>query len=175
MTAMHDYLPASQRSHWLLLLLVALCMAPLSGCKKDQVWKTGTPTPEISVLDLENRTAKLVDYKGKVVVLRFWATGCKACVEGMPKLDTYRKRYADKDLAVLAINIGGSREMVEAFAKGLKLTYPVLLDPQSIASKKYEVRSVPTIFFIDRKGIARKRVIGELTEEQFHATIRELL
>ncbi|WP_298266639.1 TlpA disulfide reductase family protein [Geobacter sp.] len=151
------------------------CMALLAGCEKDRTWKIGASAPEISVLDLSDRTVKLSEFKGKPVVVRFWATGCSACVAGMPKLDSFSKVYRDKGLTVLAVNMGNSKPLVKAFAKGLKLSYPVLLDPALIAVKKYGVRAVPTTFFIDRKGIARKVVVGEVSQEDFKKTVEELL
>jgi len=159
----------------LLYFVLVACAAFTGGCERDQSWKTGSKAPQISVLDLHDATVKLSDFKGKVVVLRFWATGCKSCVEGMPALDGFRKKYAENDLAVLGINIGGSKEMVEAFAKGLKITYPVLLDPANMASKKYSVRSVPTTFFIDRNGIAKQVIAGEVPQKVFDQIVGKLL
>lgn len=153
------------------LLLAAL----LGGCAKEETWKTGTRAPEISVLDLNDKTVKLSDFKGEVVVLRFWATGCKACVAGMPVLDEFSKAYREKGLTVLAVNMANSKPLVEVFAKGLKLSYPVLLDPALIAAKKYGVRAVPSTYFIDRKGIAKLAVVGEIKQELFDKTVAELL
>lgn len=159
------------------LLYVALwaCALLIGGCEKDQTWKVGSKAPRISVLDLNDATVKLSDFKGKVVVLRFWATGCKTCVEGMPLLDGFRKKYSESDLAVLGINMGGSKEMVEAFAEGLKLSYPVLLDPAMMASKKYLVRSVPTTFFIDRNGNAKQVIAGEIPQKAFDKIVSSML
>lgn len=159
------------------LLYVALfaCILFIGGCEKDQSWKIGARAPQISVLDLNDATVKLSDFKGKVIVLRFWATGCKPCVADMPVLDRHSKGYRDKGLVVLAVNIGGSKELVKAFAEGLKLSYPVFLDPAQITSKKYAVKSVPTTFFVDRNGIARKVVSGEIAQELFDKTVGELL
>lgn len=162
-------------SAMVLTMLAFACIALLAGCEKDRTWKIGESAPEISVLDLGDKTVKLSDFKGKPVVLRFWATGCSACVAGMPKLDSYSKVYRDKGLTVLAINMGNSKGLVEAFAKGLKLSYPVLLDPALIAAKKYRVTAVPTTFFIDGKGIARKVVVGEVTREDFEKTAGEMM
>ncbi len=158
------------------LLCVALwaCVAFIGGCEKDQTWKVGSRAPQISVLDLRDGTVKLSDFKGKVIVLRFWATGCRECVSGMPLLDGYIKKYSENDLAVLGVNVGGSKELVEAFAKGLKISYPVLLDPAMMASKKYLVRSVPTTFFIDRNGIAKQVIAGEIPQKVFDEIIRRL-
>lgn len=160
----------------LTLLATLFVFASLfSGCVKEQTWKSGSPAPEISVLDLGDRTVKLSAYKGKPLVLRFWATGCKACVEGMPLLDAYSKRYAGRGLVVLAVNMGNPRELVGAFAKEVKLSYPLLLDPALIATRKYGVRSAPTTCFIDRRGIARTVVVGEVTREAFDKIAGTLL
>ena len=161
----------------LTLLYVALlaCVAFMSGCEKDPSWKIGSQAPQISVLDLHDATVKLSDFRGKVVVLRFWATGCKACVAEMPLLDGFRKKYSENDLAVLGVNAGGSKELVEAFAKGLKITYPVLLDPAMIATRKYSVRSVPTTFFIDRNGKAKQVIAGEIPQKVFDKIVASLL
>ena len=156
-------------------VITILCAALLGGCVKEQTWKTGSKAPEMSVLDLNEKTVKLSDFKGQVVVLRFWATGCKACVAGMPLLDQYSKNYRDKGLAVLAVNMGNSKPLVEVFAKGLKLSYPVLLDPALIAANKYGVRAVPSTYFIDRKGVARYSSVGEITREMFDKRVGELL
>lgn len=147
----------------------------LGGCVKEQTWKTDARAPDISVLDMNEKTVKLSDFRGNPVVLRFWATGCKACVAGMPKLDGLSKGYRDKGLKVLAINMGNPKPLVEVFAKGLKLSYPVFLDPALIAAKKYGVKSVPTTFFIDRNGLAKKVVIGEISQELFDKTMMELM
>lgn len=159
------------------LLLATICAATmlLAGCVKEQKWTPGAPAPAVSVLDLQDGTVKLSDYRGKVVVLRFWQTGCKACVEGMPALDRFRKKYSANDLAVLGVNIGGSKELVGAFARNLNLSYPVLLDPAMIAAKKYAVRTVPTTYFIDRDGKARQIVAGEIPQKMFDQIIAKML
>ena len=158
-----------------LSVAVLLLAAFLGGCKKEQTWKTGTAAPEISVLDLNEKTVKLSDFKGQVVVLRFWATGCKACVAQMPVLDEFSKPYRDKGLTVLAVNMANPKPLVETFAKGLKLSYPVFQDPALIAAKKYGVRAVPTTYIIDRNGIGRSFAVGEITKKTFDETVRKLL
>lgn len=159
----------------LLYLAIWACAAFIGGCGKDQTWKTGSQAPPISVLDLQDATVKLSDFKGKVVVLRFWATGCSDCIKGMPALDRFRGKYSADDLAVLGVNVGGSKELVAAFAKGLKLSYPMLLDSASLASKKYLVRSVPTTFFIDRQGVAKQVIPGEVSQKMFDEIVGRLL
>lgn len=166
---------AGRAGRALLALVVFACAALAGGCEKDPSWQVGATAPRISALDLNDATVNLSDFRGRVLVVRFWASGCRACVAGMPALDRYRARYADADLAVVAVNMGDSREAVATFVKDLKLSYPVLRDPALIAARKYAVRSTPTTFFIDRNGIAGKMVQGEVPEELFHRTVRDLL
>ena len=157
------------------IVLPLLLAALLGGCRKEETWKTGKKAPDISVLDLNEKTVKLSDFKGEVIVLRFWATGCKACVAGMPVLDEYSKPYRDKGLTVLAVNMANPKPLVEVFAKGLKLSYPVFLDPALIAAKKYGVRAVPSTYFIDRKGVGRSFAVGEIKKETFDKTVQDML
>ena len=160
----------------LLLMAVALCgVALLGGCQSDPVWKVGTSAPEISLFDLKDATVKLSEYRGKVVVLRFWASGCKMCVAGMPAMDRYSQKYRDRGGTVVAVNMGNSREFVGAFVKSMGLSYPVLRDPELIAAKKYHVSAVPTTYFIDRKGIAKLVVPGEVSQQQFEKEVEALL
>jgi len=146
-----------------------------AGCKKDSSMQIGLEAPEISVLDLNDRTVKLSDFRGKVVVLRFWTSGCKSCVTEMPVLDGLYKKYKDKGMEILAINMGDSKKSVEKFVADMKISYPALLDPISIAAQKYGVKAAPTTFFIDRKGMAKRVFYGMITNEEFEKTVNELL
>jgi len=155
------------------LLLCALLL--LVGCQSDPAWKIGTSAPEISLLDLQDATVKLSAYRGDVIVLRFWASGCKDCVAGMPAMDRYSKKYRGRGVTVIAVNMGDSREVVEGFVKKMQLGYPVLRDPALIAAKKYHVSSVPTTFFINRKGTAKLVVPGEVNQQLFDKEVTSLL
>jgi peroxiredoxin len=135
----------------------------------------GESAPEISAVDLNDAAVKLSDFRGKVVVLRFWITGCKACIAEMPLIEEISKRHGDRGLAVLAINVGDSKEKVEKFAKMLNISYLLLLDPARIAVGKYGIRAVPTTIIIDRRGIAVKRMVGEMPQELLEKTVVEML
>lgn len=152
-----------------------ICAAFITGCVKENSLNMGMNAPEISVLDLNDKVVKLSDFRGKVIVLRFWSSACKACVNEMPVIDNIGKKYSGKGMVILAVNIGESKETVERFAKKLNVSYPVLLDPLHIAAKKYGVIGVPTTFFIDRNGIAKKAAVGEMSQEAFEKTVVGLL
>lgn len=160
-----------------LIVIMALFSSAVvpAGCEKERSWRVGERAPEITVLALNDKAVKLSDFRGKVVVLRFWETGCKGCIEGMPALDRFTRQYREKGLVVLAVNMGDPKNVVAAFVGNLHIAYPVLLDPVLIATGKYGVRASPTIFFIDRNGIARKVIIGEISQEMFDKALGELL
>ena len=169
--------PVGKQSALALFVLVAVGSSALliTGCVKERPWQIGSPAPEISCLDFNDRTVKLSAFRGKVVVLRFWTTGCNGCIVGMPALDSYRNKYPEKDLAVLAVNMGNPKPLAAAFVRDLHLSYPLLLDPVLIATRKYGVILSPTQFFIDRQGMARKVVAGEITQDLFEKTVEALL
>ena len=166
---------AVNRTAFALAAAAFACMALMTGCKKEAQLRIGENAPEIAALDLNYSAEKLADFRGKVVVLRFWSTGCKACVAEMPQIDEFGKRYRDRGLAVVAVNVGDTREKVADFVRTLKISYPVLLDEANITARRYRVTAVPTTCFIDRNGIARKIVFGEMMQEQLEKTVRELL
>lgn len=151
------------------------CALLFAGCVKDSSLQIGERAPEISMIDLKGKTAKLSEFRGKVVVLIFWISGCRSCVAEMPVIDEISKRYKEKGLVVLAVNMGESDEKVEKFVRSLNISYPVLLDSARIAAEKYNIRAVPTNIFISRDGIAKKVTAGEITPELFEKTVDELL
>lgn len=108
--------------------------------------KIGAPAFEISTLDLQDKRVKLADYRGKSIVIRFWSSTCKTCVDEMPALDTLYKKYKEKGLTELAVNIGDSREIIESFVRERNIAFPVLLDPVAIPAGKDGVRAVPATF-----------------------------
>lgn len=161
--------------HSIIIAFTFICAALIAGCVIESSWNIGMKAPEVSVLDLNDKVVKLSDFKGNVVALRFWSSACKACVNEMPAIDDIGKKYSGRGMVILAVNIGESKETVERFVKKLNISYPVLLDPAHIAAKKYGVIGVPTTFFIDRNGIAKKAVVGAIAQKEFEKTIVGML
>lgn len=115
------------------------------------------------------------DVRGKVVVLHFWAVGCSSCREEMPALDALYTRYRKKGLTVLAVNVGQRREVVKSFLDGLRVSYPVLLDPGRSMAREYDVAGVPRTLILDRNGIIRFKIVGEANGEILQKYITSLL
>jgi len=106
----------------------------------------------------------LAAYRGKLVLLNFWATWCRPCRVEMPEMETLWQKYKEQGFVIVAIsNDEGSKANVETFSKLLDLSFPILLDPESKVSDLYKVSKMPTSFLIDRNGKIISRIVG--TEE----------
>jgi peroxiredoxin len=154
--------------------LTVLCS--LSGCGQKDPPAVGAEAPEFTLSDLRGeKIAVPDDFIGKMVIIRFWVDSCKSCEKEMPEIDYLYKKYKDRGLVVLAVNVGQSRDAAAAFITKLKISYPALLDTNSATAERYGVKAVPFTFVIDRKGIIRKRILGETERESFEKIIRDLL
>ena len=130
----------------------------LSG--KSRIDK-GVPAPEFTLPGLDGNMVKLVDYKGKVVLLNIWATWCPPCVEEMPSMEKLYQELKDEDFQILAVSIdvsGGN--VVAPFMKKHKLSFPALTDTQGTLKSLYRTTGVPESFIIDKDGIIAEKIIG---------------
>jgi thiol-disulfide isomerase/thioredoxin len=131
------------------------------------------PAPGFALESLSGDTLSLSDFKGKPVIINYWATWCIPCKVEMPLLQRYANQYQN-DLIVLAVNDGEPVEKVKSFVQGLNLTLPVLLDPNETVTQLYRIRGFPSTMFIDRDGKIRYQHIGILNEEELKGYLSEL-
>lgn len=133
------------------------------GSKPPQV---SGPAPGFETETPAGEKVSLKDYRGKPVILTFWATWCEPCKKEMPEIQAAYEKHKEEGLIVLAVNFGETKEKAEAFVKQMGLTFPSLLDRRANIAERYGVVSLPVTFFIDRDGIIRERVVGgTLTKE----------
>jgi len=126
--------------------------------------KTGSTAPEFTLTGLQGQEFSLNTFRGKAVVLNFWAINCAPCIQEIPLLKELSER--DKDnLVVLAINMGDPQKNVETFVKSNKITYTVFLDTDGRVADMYHVAAFPVTYFIDRDGIIQDQHTGQLTSE----------
>ena len=139
--------------------------------------RIGDTPPRGNVTDLNGRAVRIPDdLRGKVVILHFWASGCSSCREEMPAMEALYARYDKKGLVILAVNVGQSKEAVKAFMADLKITYPILLDPDRKMAGEYEVISVPRAFILDRNGLIRFKIVGSgASMEKLNKLVSSLL
>jgi peroxiredoxin len=125
----------------------------------------GGPAPEITLTDLQGREVHLSDFRGKVVLLNFWATWCKPCKEEMPAMQASYDKLRDKGFVVLAINELEDTERVADHIRTYHHTFPVVMDHKNKVANLYGVVGLPASFLIDPQGIVRERISGSLLTE----------
>ncbi len=118
--------------------------------------------PELSLVNLEGIEIDLNDYKGRVVLVNFWASWCKPCVDEIPSLARLSGLYDEGRFAVLTINIGESRQRVTDFLSPLNTGFSVLLDEDGSAARDWRVYAFPSNFLIDKNGLIQYSYSGAL-------------
>jgi peroxiredoxin/YHS domain-containing protein len=121
------------------------------------------PAPNFTLPNLTGEKVSLENFRGKAVLLDFWATWCKPCVKSMPALQKLHDQFASKNFTVLGISTDeDGKKKVEAFIKKHKIAYPVLLDAEANpAWETYKVKVIPMMFLIDQKGQIVRKWVGE--------------
>jgi len=121
----------------------------------------GGATPPLSLRDLGGKEHKLEDYKGKVVVLNFWATWCDPCREEMPAMQRLQEKLAGK-LVVLAVDYGEGAPRIKDFLKKVPVRFTVLLDRDTSAATAWKVKVLPTTLVIDPDQKVRYVAVGDV-------------
>jgi thiol-disulfide isomerase/thioredoxin len=134
-------------------------------------------TPALVLKDLDGRPRSLAEYRGRVLLINFWATWCEPCRDEMPSLHRLRERLAGQPFDVVAVNYGESAARVSEFLTRERLDLTVLLDPNQEAARAWRVRVLPGSFLVGADGQVRYIVIGELdwASEDAMRTVRALL
>jgi thiol-disulfide isomerase/thioredoxin len=162
----------------LLAVTLIACSVPAAAAdlSKLKPW-TGDAPPPLSLSDLNGKKHDLSDYRGKVVVLNFWATWCGPCVKEMPAFEKLADRLSNEPFALLAVNFGEKADRIEPFLKKIGVDIPVLLDPDMGTSKAWVKSGLPTTYIIDADQNIRYQVLGvmEWDAPQVEARIRKLL
>ncbi len=144
------------------------------AARAESIPLKGHPAPEFTLQTLDGDALSLSDLQGKAVVLNFWATWCPPCRAEMPELQAAYEEYSPGGLVVLGVNQGEDQAAVKAYLEELNLTFPVVLDTQFEASEIYQVNSLPTTFFIDRDGVIREIVVGQMNAALLKQQIRSI-
>ena len=159
-----------------LFILAALAFAAAAGAAELKAW-TGGATPPLVLQDLHGRTHRLADYRGKVVLVNFWATWCEPCRDEMPSIERLRQSLAGQPFEVLAVNIGEPLGRIERFLERMPLGFPMLLDRDTGVAKAWKARVVPASYLVGPDGRIRYVHYGELdwSSEPVRKRVAELL
>ena len=138
---------------------------------------TGAATPPLALESLGGKAIRLADYRGKVVLVNFWATWCEPCRAEMPSMDALRRSLAGRPFEVLAVNLAEPRARIEKFVADGKLGFPILLDRDAAASRDWRARGLPASYLVGRDGRIRYAALGEVNwmSADTRAKVQELL
>ncbi len=141
------------------VLLLALCATGHPEALRP--W-TGGAAPALELADLEGSVHRLADYRGKAVLVNFWATWCAPCRAEMPSIERLRRAMEGRPFAVLAVNVGESGRVARDFAEKLPVAFTVLLDRDARVSRAWGARVLPATFLIGPDGAIRYSYLGDL-------------
>ena len=161
------------------LVVTALLVTALACASKSP---TATPSATGATRTVAEFTPDtLTQYRGRTVLLNFWAIWCQPCRLEMPDLEATYQRYRDRGFVVLAVNVTFTGRAAEssadmlAYADKLGLTFPILRDSGRHGLTTYGINAIPTSFIIDRDGKVRSKLLGARSESEFSKAIEPLL
>jgi peroxiredoxin len=131
--------------------------------------------PELTLEDLSGKPVSLDDYLGSVVLVNLWATWCPPCREEMPSLQTFYETHKAGGFVLIAIDQEETLEVVKPFVAEFGLTFPIWLDENYEAQRKFNTMSLPSSFVIDRAGRVRLTWVGGVSEEFLEKYVTKLI
>lgn len=148
----------------------APCVSPALAGKAEE------PAPPFVVKSIEGQTVRLVQLRGRPVILDFWATWCVPCRASLPDLNAMQERFAPRGLVVVGLSVDdGDAQQVRRFAKRMNLRFPVAMADERVMDQYGPIRSIPTTFFINRSGQVVRRVVGYVDSETLQEYVQEIL
>lgn len=142
-----------------------------SGNQSSEI--KGKLAPEFSLESLQGQTVHLADFRGKAVLLNFWATWCQPCKIEMPWLEQMQQQYGPEGLQIVGIAMDdASKEDIAKFTKEMGVNYPILLGKESVGDAYGGVQFLPSTFFIDRNGKIVDRVFGLKSRSEIEDDIK---
>ena len=137
----------------------------------------GKAAPDFTLTEVRSgKAVRLSDYKGKAVLLNFWATWCPPCKEEIPWFVDLQQRYGTQGLVVLGVAMDDSgRQEIAKFADQMSINYPVVLGTDAVSNQYGNVDALPTTFYIGRDGRIVNRVFGLLSHEEVEENIKAAL
>jgi len=142
-----------------LLIFVLPPLALISACNSGaRPAQTGKVAPDFTISD-GTSTVHLADYRGKIVLLNFWATWCAPCVQEMPGLlQLHRER---PDIAIVAVSVDEDADAYSTFISERHVNLITVRDPNETAAKLYHSEAWPETYIIDRQGVIRRKLVGD--------------
>jgi len=157
------------------LCLLGLYVAGRRTAQKPKPTASGNFAPDFTVTDIDGRKLTLSDYKGKVVLLDFWATWCAPCREEIPHFVEMQAKYGPRGFQVIGISMDDDAKPVREFYQQYKLNYPVAVGDDKLAERFGGMLGLPVNFIIDREGRIHAKYTGATDVAMFDQSVSELL
>jgi thiol-disulfide isomerase/thioredoxin len=138
---------------WSVWAIALMAAPPMSAAGLEP--RPALPASVLQAKDMAGQRHALTDYRGKVVLLNFWASWCPPCRREMPSMERLRLKMAGRPLEILALDSVEPVEDVQGFLATLKLGFPILLDPEGVNTRRWKVYALPTTFLLDVEGRIR--------------------
>lgn len=135
----------------------------------------GNLAPDFELVTPEGKPVKLSDFKGKKVILNFWATWCPPCRAEIPDIQNFYSKNKD-EVVVLGVNLTGSEKdsgNVTRFIKEFGMSFPIVLDKQNRVGALYQVSAIPISYILDTSGIIQQKVVGPMSYEMMRKVLSE--
>jgi thiol-disulfide isomerase/thioredoxin len=157
----------------------------INAAMKPAVLKAGGPAPDFSLKDLNDQDERLADYKGKVVLVNFWATWCDPCREEIPWLIEMQEKYGAQGFTVLGIAMDEegkpvvapfvAKERYDVNGQKLPMNYPIVIGNESVAEKFGGLLGYPTSVLVSKDGKQLKKITGVINEEEISKLVEGAL
>ena len=177
-------MPKTQRIAFYLIALIAgaawifFSADPTASTSGSSAPQAGFTAPDFTLTSLDGTEYTLSELKGQAVLVNLWATWCPPCRAEMPAIEKMYQEYKDQGLVVLAVDMTyqDDPQKVAPFAQEYGLTFPILLDQAGVVGSAYQLRSLPSSYFIDRFGIIQEVIIGgPMAEALLRTRIEQIL
>jgi cytochrome c biogenesis protein CcmG, thiol:disulfide interchange protein DsbE len=154
---------------------VALGFLPGAGMGHAEQTLLNRPAPQFARTDVQGTRIDLVQYRGKVVLLNFWATWCAPCRIEMPRFVQWQRQYGPRGFQIIGVSIDDSEAPVRPFVARMRLDYPVVMGNAKLGDLYGGVYGVPVTFLIDRHGVVRARFDGGSDTSRIKAEMLKVL
>ncbi len=163
----------------LIILSLLVLIAILGGCGSFSTPLPAldgtTPVPDITLPTPDGETLSLSDYRGQVIFLNFWGTYCPPCVAEMPELQAVYQELEGQDFVLIGLNAEEKPETVQAFIEENGITFPIIISDDATINPQYQLKHMPTTWFIDKHGILRGKIVGQMSKEMALKIAHKLL
>lgn len=148
-------------------------LGAIAGGNENTSIAVGKRAPNFSLSLEDGRVVTLHDLKGQPVMINFWATWCGPCRIEMPEI--IEAAHETPELVVLAVNVQEDLSLIESFAQDFEMDVPIVRDEGGDIQNLYQVRGMPTTYFVDRQGTVRAVWAGVLTPDRLDTLLNEIL